>query len=164
MIPIADREASIQLIGFYAGGKFFGVDILTIREILRDPLIEPIQNAPAFIEGCVRIRGEVVPVISLKKRFGNARSTHQSDQYWVLITSVSGRVFGLIVDSVTRILKINENSILAAPDIILSGLRRQYIQGVCNTELGMLVVLDLNRMLGVDEIQALKKVAMSQSI
>ena len=164
MVRTADKDDSVQLIGFHAGGKLFGVNILSIREILRDSSIEAIQNAPPFIEGSVRIRGEVIPVINLKKRLGKAQPVDPSDQNWVLIATVGESVLAFLVDSVTRILKIRVDSILPAPDLILSGLRSQYIRGVCNSEFGMLVVLDLDRMLGADEIKELKKLAIRQSL
>jgi purine-binding chemotaxis protein CheW len=163
LVPTSAKDDSVQLIGFYAGGKLYGVNILMTREILRDLPVEPIRNAPPFIEGSVRVRGEVIPVVNLIKRLGKANSEAPSDENWVLIANVGDRVLAFLVDSVTRILKIRLDSILPAPDLILSGLRSQYIQGVCNSEFGMLVVLDLNRMFGVDEIKALKKMVIHQS-
>ncbi len=157
MVTTSAKDDSIQLIGFHAGGKLYGVDILMTREILRGSHIEPIPNAPPFIEGRILIRGEVIPVISLKKRLGTVGSEESPDENWVLIAIVDGRVLGFLVDSVTRILKIEVDTILPAPDLIFTGLRGKYIQGVCNTDLGMLVVLDLNRMFGADDIKALKK-------
>jgi len=164
LVLTSEKDDSVQLIGFYAGGKLFGVNILTIREILRDSTIEPVQNAPHFIEGSIRIRGEVIPVVNLQKRLGKTHPVNPSDQNWVLVAAVGDRILAFLVDSVTRILKITVDSILPAPDLILSGLRSQYIKGVCNSELGMLVVLDLDRMLGVDEIKALKKMVIHQSM
>jgi purine-binding chemotaxis protein CheW len=160
LVLISEKEESIQLIGFYAGGKFFGVDILSVREILRDPSIESVRSGPPFIEGRVRIRGEIIPVINLKERLGNSRSENNSDRNWLLIAHANDRSMAFLVDSVTRILTIAKESILPAPDLTRSGLRSQYIQGVCNSDFGMLVVIDLNRMLGADEIKALKKMVL----
>ena len=159
-----EQQDSIQLIGFNAGGKLYAVDILTIREILRDLTIEPIPKAPPFIEGIIRIRGEVIPVINLQKRLGKDASAGATDRNWALVAMVGDRVIAFLVDSVTRILKISTDSIMPAPELILSGLRRQYLKGVCNTELGMLVVLDLNRMLGNDEIKEMKKLSIHQPL
>jgi purine-binding chemotaxis protein CheW len=163
LVPTSAKDDSVQLIGFYAGGKLYGVDILMTREILRDSRIESIRNAPPFIEGSVRIRGEVIPVVNLIKRLGKADCAEPSHENWVLIANVGDRVLAFLVDSVAQILKIRADSILPPPDLILSGLRSQYIRGVCNSEFGMLVVLDLNRMFGVDEIRALKKMVIHQS-
>ena len=157
MALVSEKEDIIQLIGFHAGGKLFGVNILAIREILRDASLESLQTAPPFVSGGIRIRGAVIPAVDLKKRLGKPNPSDASDRSWVLIAHVGNGDVGFLVDSVTRILKVESEAILPAPDIILSGLHSQYIQGVCNSEVGMLVVLDLNRMLSVDEIKALQK-------
>lgn len=164
MVLTPDKDDSAQLIGFHAGGKLFGVNILTIREILRDSPIEPIKNTPPFIEGRIKVRGEVIPVIDLKKRLGKAGSVAREERNWVLIANVGDRNLAFLVDSVTRILKISLASILPAPDLIRSGMRSQYIKGVCNSEFGMLIVLDLNRMLGANEIKELKKLTFHRSL
>jgi purine-binding chemotaxis protein CheW len=156
---VSEKEDIIQLIGFRAGGKLFGVNILGIREILRDASLEPLQNAPPFVVGAVRIRGAFLPAVDLRKRLGKLNPSEVSDRNWVLISNVGNGEVGFLVDSVTRILKVEPDTILPAPDLILSGLRSQYIYGVCNSEVGMLVVLDLNRMLTGDEIKALQKMA-----
>jgi purine-binding chemotaxis protein CheW len=158
LVLVSEKENTIQLIGFRAGGKLYGVNILAIREILRKALLEPVQNAPPFVAGGIRIRGAVIPAVDLKNRLGKPHPSDTPDRDWVLIAHVGDDDVGFLVDSVTRIFKVESDDILPAPDLILSGLRSQYIQGVCNSEVGMLVVLDLNRMLAVDEMKALKKV------
>jgi purine-binding chemotaxis protein CheW len=157
LVLVTEKEDIIQLIGFRAGGKLFGVNILTIREILRNAPLEPLQNAPPFVTGGIRIRGTMVPAVDLKKRLGKLNPSDPPDRSWVLISHAGNGDVAFLVDSVTRILKVEPETILPAPDLILSGLRSQYIQGVCNSESGMLVVIDLNRMLAVDELKALQK-------
>lgn len=157
MVLVSERENIIQLVSFHAGGKLFAVNILTIREILRNASLEPIQDAPPFVVGGIRIRGSVIPAVDLKKRLGNPTPSHTPDRSWVLVSHVGKGDVGFLVDSVMGILKVEPDNILPAPDLILSGLRSQYIQGVCNSEVGMLVVLDLNRMLAADEMKALQK-------
>lgn len=164
MVLVSEKENTIQLIGFHAGGKLYGVNILAIREILRHASLEPIQNAPPFVTCGIRIRGTVIPAIDLKKRLGKPPPSDAPDQSWALIAHVGNGDVGFLVDSVTRILKVEPDTILPAPDLILSGLRSQYIQGVCNSEVGMLVVLDLNRMLAADEMKALQKMVVHQPI
>lgn len=159
-MPASQKEENVQLIGFYAGGKLLGVDILTVREILRDPSIETIPNAPPFIQGAVRIRGDAIPMVNLKDRLGGAKPKGRTDPEWVLIAAANDRLLAFAVDSVTRILRIEVDSILPAPELILSGSRSHYIRGVCNSEFGMLVVIDLDRLLGADEIKSLKKMTL----
>jgi purine-binding chemotaxis protein CheW len=156
---VSEKENIIQLISFRAGGKLFGVNILSIREILRNASLESIQDAPPFVAGGIGIRGTMIPAIDLKKRLGNPQQPNDTpDRCWALISHIGSGDVGFLVDSVMRILKVEPDAILPAPDIILSGLRSPYIQGVCNSEVGTLVVLDLSRMLAADEMKALKKV------
>lgn len=157
MVRDEKKEDIVQLIGFYVGRKFFGADILAVREILRDPIIEAVDDAPDTISGCVRLRGQAIPIVDLKQRLEKMSPVSQSDHLWVLVAQVGDTTLGFLADAVTRIFRIDSNSILPAPEIILSGLPSQYIRGVCESESGMLVVLDLNRLITGDEISALEK-------
>lgn len=161
MALASEKENIIQLISFRAAGKLFGVNILAIREILRNASLEQIQDAPPFVAGGIRIRGAVIPAVDLKMRLGRSQPSGVSDRSWVLVSTVGNGDVGFLVDSVMRILKITPDAILPAPDLILSGLRSPYIQGVCNSEVGTLVVLDLSRMLVADEVKALQKMVVS---
>jgi purine-binding chemotaxis protein CheW len=149
------KEDTIQLIGFYVGQKLFGTDILTVREILRNPTITTADDCPQFIEGNIEIRGESIPLVDLKQRMSGGRPIDGNRGEWVLIASAGGHTAAYAVDSVTRIVKIEADEILPAPDLILSGLQSQYIRGVCNLEFGLLIVLDLGRLLSAGEIEAL---------
>jgi purine-binding chemotaxis protein CheW len=159
---VSEKENSLQLIGFQAGGKLYGVNIFAIREILRKVPLEPIHSAPAFVAGGLRVRGAVIPAVDLKSRLGKPDPSDNSDQNWVLVARAGNGDVGFLVDSVTRILKVEPDEILPPPDLILSGLRSRYIQGVCSSEDGMFVVLDLNSILMADEIKALQKMEAQQ--
>lgn len=98
----------------------------------------------------------MIPTLDLNKRMGKDVKPDEGGKRWVLIAQVGDQMVGLIADAVTRIFRINSNAILPAPEIILSSMESPYVRGVCESELGMLVVLDLNRLLTGDEIEALK--------
>jgi len=152
-----NSEDIIQLIGFHVGEKFFGADILSVQEILREPAIEVIDKAPDFITGIIRLRGQIIPVVNLRQRLGGtAGKTDDAAPMWVLVTQIGESTLGLIADGVTRILRIDPSTILPAPDIIVSGLATPYIRGVCESESGMLVVLNFDRLFSTDEIKAVK--------
>lgn len=159
-MAILEKEDSIQLIGFYVGQKLFGADIRAVQEILRRPDIEPLPQVQHHVEGVVRLRGDVIPVIDLESRLGGTREQRQEDTIWVLITNLANAniAAGFMVNGVTQILRFNSDNILPAPDLILDGLSSPYIRGVCNTEAGLLIVLDFERMLTPDEIGELKKI------
>ena len=153
-----NKEDTLQLIGFYVGQKLFGADILMVREILRNPSIAPAGgNLPGFVEGKLELRGESIPLVDLKQKMSGRQPEDELHGEWVIIAPAGNGVAAYAVDSVTRILKLRTDEILPAPDLILSGLRSQYIRGVYNSEYGLLIVLDLDRLLSVDEIKLLEK-------
>ncbi len=156
MARFSEQKENLQMIGFYAGEKLFGTDILSVQEILRDPDIEPVRQLPNFIQGVVNLRGQRVPVIDLRVRL-DPGAAPRDGVLWLLVVALGKNVVGYLVNSVTRIMKIPPESILPAPELMLAGLRSQYILGVCNTELGLLIVTHLVRMLDTSEIEALQK-------
>jgi purine-binding chemotaxis protein CheW len=123
---------------------------------LRDPTIDSIEGCPDFVTGIIRLRGQLVPAFDLRNRMGNGSDPDTDQQNWVLIAELGGQRVGLVADSVTRIMRIRAGSILPAPQIALSGATSSHIQGICESELGMLVVLDLKRLFTSDEIEAIK--------
>lgn len=159
MALIIDQEDIVQLVGFRIGQKLFGANILNVREILRDPGIDSIDGLPDFVEGVVRVRGQVLPIIHLGRVLGVTATPRDEEKLWVLIAQTGKRDVGYIVDSVTPIIRIRTDAILPAPDIILAGLRSKYINGVCETDKGLIVIVDLENMLLHDEINAMDRLS-----
>ena len=155
MALILDQENIVQLIGFNVGPKLLGADILTVREILREPTIGEAVGAPPFVGGIVQLRGQVIPIVDMRSVIGIGPSNIELDKPWVLVAQAGEYQVGYQIDSVTPILRVEEDAILPAPDIIVSGLRSKYIRGVCETEKGLLVVVNLEHLLDDEEINAL---------
>ena len=163
----SDREpteviTNKQLVGFVIGDEMFGVDILTVQEIIREPTITVIPDAPDFLEGVINLRGSIIPVIDLRKRLKLAQPARPGPDIWIIILTVEGRVTGFMVDRVTKVLNVPANSIKPPPDIVVAGLKSQYIQGVCKLDQRLLIFLDFSRILMVDEIKKLKSMKRSQ--
>ncbi len=155
---LTNTEDIIQLIGFQIGEKSFGADILSVQEILRAPAIEAVKSAPDLISGIIRLRGQTIPIVNLRERLGgDAGQISDAASNWVLIALIGDMTIGMIADNVTRIIRIDPNTILPAPEIIVSGLSTPYIKGVCESEMGMLIVLNFDRLFTTDEIKAVKK-------
>jgi purine-binding chemotaxis protein CheW len=155
---LTNTEDIIQLIGFQIGGKSFGADILSVQEILRAPAIETVESSPGLISGIIRLRGQTIPVVNLRERLGgDAGQISDAASNWVLIALIGDMTIGMIADNVTRIIRIDPSTILPAPEIIVSALSTPYIKGVCESEMGMLVVLNFDRLFTTDEIKAVKK-------
>ena len=152
-----EKEQLMQLVGFTIGKELFGVDILMVQEIIRAAPITAVPNSPDFVEGVINLRGNIIPVIELRKRLGFATPDANLKDNWILILDIEGRITGFIVDSVTEVLKIQESGIEPPPDIVVAGLERQHIRGVCEINEKLLILLDFNCILLVDEIKKLKE-------
>lgn len=159
-----DKERLMQLVGFVIGKELFGVDILMVQEIIRETPITPIPNSPDFIEGVINLRGNIIPVIDLRRRLHLRNTTPPAGQIWIMILNVNGRITGFIVDSVTQVLKVPSNSIKPPPDIVVSGLQSQYITGVCRIDKRLLILLDFNRILLVEEIKKLNEFKAAETV
>jgi len=142
------------------GKEMFGVDILMVQEIIRGAPITAVPNTPAFVEGVTNLRGNIIPVIDLRRRLSLPTDREKSGKNWVLILDIAGRVTGFVVDAVTEVLKIERDSIEPPPEIVVAGLESQYVQGVCDIGERLLILLDFNRILLVEEIKRLKEVNM----
>lgn len=157
-----ERERFKQLVGFMIGKELIGVDILTVQEIIRETPITPIPNAPDFIEGVINLRGSIIPVIDLRKRLKLMQTEVPSSDIWIIILTVEGRMTGFIVDRVTKVLNVPAGSIKPPPDIVVAGLKSQYIHGVCKLDQRLLILLDFSRILMIDEIKKLKSMKRSK--
>jgi purine-binding chemotaxis protein CheW len=154
-----EKEQLKQLVGFMLGGELFGVDILMVQEIIRSTEITRVPNAPDFVEGVINLRGNIIPVIDLRRRLNmeNKKANLHNNKDWILILTIDKRITGFIVDLVTEVLKIDEHDVEPPPDIIVSGLENQYITGVCDTGKHLLILLNFNRILLMEEMRKLKE-------
>lgn len=154
-----ESDSLMQLVGFKIADELFGVDILMVQEIIRSAPITAVPNSPEFVEGVINLRGDIIPVIDLRKRLNLFSDQSERIKTWILILDIGGRVSGFIVDMVTEVLKIDEGDIELAPEIIVAGLESQYIRGVVDIDGDLLILLDFNRILLLEEIKRLKTVA-----
>jgi len=152
-----EKEQLMQLVGFMIGKELFGVNILMVQEIIRAAPITAVPNSPDFVEGVINLRGNIIPVIELRKRIGFTTPDVSMEDSWILILDIEGRITGFIVDSVTEVLKIQESTIEPPPDIIIAGLENQYIRGVCEIDEKLLILLDFSCILLVEEIKKLRE-------
>ena len=99
--------AEEQLVNFSLGSEEFGVDIMRVQEIIRIPPITRVPKAPDYVEGVINLRGNVIPVISLRTRFGMGR-VEETDLSRIIVLQVQTKVFGIRVDAVTEVLRIED--------------------------------------------------------
>jgi purine-binding chemotaxis protein CheW len=143
----------IQLVSFQIGGEEFGLDILRVQEIIRIQQLTRVPNSPDFVDGVINLRGKVIPVIALRKRFGLATQPHDK-QTRIVVVEVRGTVLGFIVDSVSEVLRLPAETIEAPPR--LGKVEREYVSGIGKLESRLLILLDVDRLLHESEAMKLE--------
>jgi purine-binding chemotaxis protein CheW len=138
--------AEEQLVTFSLGSEEFGVDIMLVQEIIRIPPITRVPKAPGYVEGVINLRGNVIPVVSLRNRFGMPR-VEDTDLSRIVVLQVQSKVFGIRVDAVTEVLRIDSVAIEPPPQVAL-GMDSQFIRGVGKIGERLLILLDLSHIMG----------------
>ncbi|WP_340818944.1 chemotaxis protein CheW [Methanolobus sp. WCC4] len=149
MAELDTRESSsseelLQLVICQLSGEEFGIKISGVKEIIRMPEITRIPQVLNYVEGVINLRGSLVPVIDLAERFGLKRSTTDEDSR-IVVVELGNLTAGMIVDSVSEVLRISPDNIDKAPDIITRGVSERYIQGVGKIDERLLILLDIER-------------------
>jgi len=148
----------IQLVNFRLRDEEFGVDIGSVREITRVSDITHIPEAPAFIQGVTNLRGQIIAVIDLAKRFGLALQEKLPDSARIMVSEVNAQAVGLLVDEVPGVLKIAEENVDPTPEVIQTEIRKDYIKGVGKLENRLIILLDLEKVLAPRELEELAEV------
>lgn len=151
-------EQMLQLVTFKLGEEEFGVDILQVMEIVHlDQGITRVPKAPPFVEGVINLRGDIVPIVDLRKRFGlNLPPIGVNSRVIISqVTDGKSRV-GMIVDSVVGVTRIPSSAIEQTPSIA-KGVKEAYISGVAKFENRLIVMLNLERALSADEAKELSE-------
>jgi purine-binding chemotaxis protein CheW len=125
----AGADPLVQLCTFRIGGEDYAVDIMRVREIIHPLPITPVPRAPAFVEGVVRLRGEVIPVVDVRKRLG-VEACPPTRRTRFLVVNVAGRRLGLVVDEVCEVLRLPRSELRAAPALGPPGAPRFFL-GAC---------------------------------
>lgn len=147
------KHELIQLVSFTLEKEEYGVEVLKVREIIRMPAITHMPNTPHYIEGVINLRGKVIPIVSLRKRFGMMDASY-SNQTRIIVMDVDGELMGFIVDSVSEVIRITGSEVQPPPTAVSSGgVDQECISGVINRADTLLVLLNLNSMFTHEEKQ-----------
>lgn len=150
------RRQERQLVVFSLGNEEYGVDILQVQEIKRFSSITRVPNAPAFVEGVINLRGNVIPVIDLHKRFELGSFVESADSRIVIVT-VQDLTLGIMVDSVSEVITLPEEAI-APPPPLVAGIDASFIHGIGKLEDRLLILLNMDRILGLEEVATAKEI------
>ncbi|NLO92604.1 MAG: chemotaxis protein CheW [Elusimicrobia bacterium] len=149
-------SAAMQLVSFRSGDELFGAPIEAVHEIIRGSSIVRVPQAPDFIEGIINLRGKIITVIDLRKKFGMPQAQAGASNR-IIVADIAGTKVGLVVDAVSIVLRVSMDNFEKTPAII-SGIDSKFISGVVKDRGGMLIVLNLDKLLTPQELELLKKV------
>lgn len=135
----------LQLVGFQVGRETYGVPITSLHEIVRVPEITAVPDAPEYMEGVINLRGKIVSVMDLRKRFG-AKATAANRRNRILVVEHNGRLSGLIVDSASEVLKISSTEIEPPPTVLQEG-GMNCVTGLGKYKGRLITLLDMNKLL-----------------
>jgi purine-binding chemotaxis protein CheW len=144
-----------QLVVFELAGENYGIDISAVEGIIKMQPITKMPQAPMFVEGIINLRGVVVPVIDLRKRFGMTTLEHTSDTRIVNVFMGKAKI-GMIVDGVSEVLRIPEEAIEPTPPMI-STVNTSYIRGIAKLDNRLVTLLDLDKILSAEEQAVITK-------
>ena len=152
----SQSEDLLQLVSFNLGKEEFAVDILKIQEINRMVEITKVPKSPEFVEGVINLRGKVIPIIDLRKRF-KLPGSESTKQTRIVVVDIDNMVVGLVVDAVSEVLRLPANTVEPPPPIV-AGIDSEYISGVGKLEDRLLILLELDKVLSKDEKKVLETV------
>lgn len=148
-------EERLQLVTFELGDEEFGIGILPVQEIVRMMTITRVPQSPPSVEGVVNLRGQITPVLDLRKRF-ELEAQAQGNDSRIVVVEIHDRVLGFIVDRVNEVLEVPASTVESAPTLVTS-VDSDYVRGVVKLEERLLILLDLERLFGVSEIDRLER-------
>lgn len=146
---------NLELISFRIGEQEFCLDIMAVREIRGGAATTPLPHSPDFVLGVINLRGAVLPIISLRRRFGmcDGEADHRRR---ILVMEVGEGTTGFVVDAVAEVLRVAAADIQPPPTVSQGAMAQECINGVINHAERLLIVLDLDRLFGGQEAQLLE--------
>lgn len=148
-MSISNEEMEIRLAVLLLDGQPYAVDIMKIKQIIRPMKITPLPDAPGFVEGMINLRGVVIPVVDMRKRFG-LKPRGEDEEEKVIIAGVEGKIVGIIVDEVTEVVTVKKSEIQPPPGLI-RGVKSHYLLGVFRYLDDILLILNLDEILTAEE-------------
>ena len=150
-------DKDLQVVGFRIGTETYGVRIGSVREIVRVPEITSVPSAPDLIEGVINLRGKIIPVMDLRKRFGQTEILPDKKNR-ILVVELDNKLLGLIVNAASEVLKIPPADIEAPSSVFAEG-ESSYVVGVGKLKGRLIILLDITKLLQRPEYKRLEEVA-----
>jgi len=146
----------LQWVTFRLDDETYGINVMQVQEVLRYTEITPVPGAPGYVLGIINLRGNVVTVIDTRQRFGLAPAPI-TDNTRIVIIEVDRQVVGILADSVAEVVYLRQSEIETAPNVGNEE-SAKFIQGVCNKNGELLILVDLEKMMSDDEWSELENI------
>ena len=154
---VLSMEKDLHIVGFRIGNETYGVRIGSVREIVRVPEITSVPSAPDLIEGVINLRGKIIPVMDLRKRFGQTEIISDKKNR-ILVVELENKLIGLIVNAASEVLKIPPSEIDSPGSVFAEG-ESSYVTGVGKLKGRLIILLDIAKLLQRPEYKRLEEAA-----
>ena len=144
-----EATGTMQLVSFQLAQEEYGIEITRVQEIILMGEITRVPQTADYIKGLINLRSTVIPIVDLRLRFGLAQG-EMTDETRIMVVNVAGKTIGIIVDAVSEVLRISQEQISPPPPTV-AGLGQEYLTGLVKLEHRLLILLDINKILGEDE-------------
>jgi len=143
------EDAVLQWVTFKLSGEVYGINVMQVQEVLRYNEVAPVPGSPVYVLGIINLRGNVVTIIDTRNRFG-LEPTTPTDNTRILVIESEKNVVGIMVDSVSEVVYLKQSEIEKPPSVGRED-SAKFIQGVCNKDGELLILVDLDKLLSEDE-------------
>jgi len=144
------NEEVTQWVTFRLEGEKYGIDVMLVREVLRESEIAPVPGAPHYVLGIINLRGNVVPVIDTRRRFGLPPREMDEDSR-IIIVELAEQWVGMVVDAVAEVMDVPASEIERTPDVGNEDESSKFIQGVSRQDEELLILVALDRLFAIEE-------------
>jgi purine-binding chemotaxis protein CheW len=150
------EDPILQWVTFKLDNETYGINVMRVQEVLRYTEIAPVPGAPTYVLGIINLRGNVVTVIDTRQRFG-LMNAEISDNTRIVIIEADKQVVGIMVDSVAEVVYLRQSEIETAPNVGNEE-SAKFIQGVCNKNNELLILVELDKMMSEEEWSELESI------
>ncbi|KHK62866.1 MULTISPECIES: chemotaxis protein CheW [Pseudomonas] len=150
------EDPILQWVTFKLDNETYGINVMRVQEVLRYTEIAPVPGAPSYVLGIINLRGNVVTVIDTRQRFG-LDSSDVNDNTRIVIIEADKQVVGILVDSVAEVVYLRQSEIETAPNVGNEE-SAKFIQGVCNKNNELLILVELEKMMSEEEWSELESI------
>jgi purine-binding chemotaxis protein CheW len=154
---LSETHGTLQLVSFHLDKEVYGIEITKVREIILITEITRIPQTPHYVKGLINLRSTVIPVIDLRSFFG-LHEGDLTDESRIMVLQACGKTIGIVVDAVSEVLRIKRDEI-ASPPPTVAGLGREYLTGLVRLEKQLLILLDIDNILGKNGDEVMDAVA-----